>query len=253
MMTVCLPLPLTAATAGSSQKCVFGKCVRRAGSIASHAGRRIFFQPLHMLNIQCEVNIDEGRGRGREGMEGVRKRKGGEEDEVGKEKGLTINYQAFNSRPHARYPHLHCLSSLTMAQLVRVEYSYSRQHEWNGSRVSASRAVTTGGAVNSVGVSKFLLVDFRVLIEFYFLDDENGELTVEKIRSYLTRELRRPNSRKYNSAKSYSPLKVSSPFLRPPGVGVGAQGMLATLKVLAVVFSSDPKKFPQPPLPRDRA
>lgn len=98
---------------------------------------------------------------------------------------------------------------------------------------------------------KFLLVDFRVLIEFYFLDDENGELTVEKIRSYLTRELRRPNSRKYNSAKSYSPLKVSSPFLRPPGVGVGAQGMLATLKVLAVVFSSDPKKFPQPPLPRD--
>lgn len=59
---------------GASRKRVFEKCVRRAGSTASHAGRRIFFQPLHMLNIQWEVKTGD-RVRVREGMERVRKKK----------------------------------------------------------------------------------------------------------------------------------------------------------------------------------
>lgn len=47
---------------------------------------------------------------------------------------------------------------------------------------------------------------------------------------------------------------MSSPFLRQPSVSVDSQGMgLVTVKVSAVVFSSDPKKFPQLPLSHDRA
>lgn len=63
---------------------MFRKHVGRAGGTE----RRIFSQPLHILNIHWEEKTEEGRGGEREEMEGVRKKeKGRRGREGGKGKG----------------------------------------------------------------------------------------------------------------------------------------------------------------------
>lgn len=87
----------------------------------------------------------------------------------GKEKGLAIsNYWVINSRPHARYLHLHCLNFPQHGTMSVNEVMVFMATQWKGFCLHASMAVTARGIVNPVGLSKFSLNDFNVLIKSSF-------------------------------------------------------------------------------------
>lgn len=165
MVTGCIHLPLTSTAAGGSWGvCVWEVCGKSWRH--SYAGR-IFLQSLHMLGIHWEEGTEEGGGREQEGREGVRKiEKGWGGRAGGKEKGLAIsNYWVINSRPHARYLHLHCLNFPQHGTMSVNEVMVFMATQWKGFCLHAPMAVTARGIVNPVGLSKFSLNDFNVLIK----------------------------------------------------------------------------------------
>lgn len=153
----------------------------RARGTASHVAWRVFLLPMWSAkhSVRRKDRRGERKGRGDEGKEGIRKK----DEEAGRWQSwplIIIKWWILGYMPGI---HTCIISvSLTMAQLVQMESSYSWPHKWKEFCLPASTAVTARGIANLP--PRFLSDEFSVLILYFqwvrmenYQPNENSQLS----------------------------------------------------------------------------